>query len=261
MRRRTFRSRRRFGRRTRRFRKSTISRGSRSRAVSYSTQSTRGTKPVYFKSRKFNPRRFRSQLLLDTRSNAHYRSIGQVEGGISSAATPDDMTITNISVLTNGVAAFWFATGGCAPIDTAISVPFFQGDIVVRGGKWTFSFINNSVDVLKVFIWYYWSIERPDFTLLPPVVPASWDPTVMPDFRNSVGKILKSEVHILKPADGINWERRLSAMKVDQVAYNNSGNLPHILIGVQNLSSFNARSGSGQTGFNLSFSADAIGTT
>lgn len=235
--------------------------GSRRRDVTLSTQSTRGTRPVYFRSRRFNGARFRRQLIMDTRAMSHYRSYGQVPGTINSAAITQSMELSNISLLTNGVAGFWFAAGGAQPIDTGITLPLFKGDITLRGGKWTFSAINNSTKILKVFAWYYWSIKRPDFTILPAGPLASYDPTITADFANSIGKVLKSEVYILKPGEGFNWERRLRPMKVDEVMYNNSGNLPHLLIGVQNLTDNTINGIAAQTGFNLSFSADAIGTT
>lgn len=245
----------------RKFKRTFRSVGSRRRDVSLSTQSTRGTRPVYFKARRFNARRYKSQLLADTRSMSHYRSYGQVPGTINSAGITQGMELSNISLLTNGVAAFWFGTGGAQPIDTGVALPLFKGDITVRGGKWTFSAINNTTKILKVFAWYYWSIKRPNFTILPAGPLASYDPTITADFASNIGRVLKSEVYILKPGEGFNWERRLRPMKIDEITYNNNGNLPYLLIGVQNLTDNTINGVSAQTGFNLSFSADAIGTT
>lgn len=260
-RRRTTRPRRRFVRRRmgRAVRRSRLfATGSRRRDVTYTTQSTRGTRPVYFKSKRFNARAFRRQLVTDTRFKSHYRSYGVVLGTVNSAADSTLLNISNIALLTNGIAPFWQSTGGAQPIDIGTSVPAFDGDIIVRGGKWMFNAINTTEKILKVHVWYYWTQNRPTFSNIPTTALASFDPTTVGDFSHQVGRVMKAEMYILKPGEGFNWERRLRPQKMDQAEYIAQGSLPHILMGVQNLTDNTINGVRVQTSWNLSFSADAI---
>ena len=202
--------------------------------------------------------RLKRNLLMDTRANSHYRSYGIQTGNVSSAAFSSQVNLVTIKPVSNGSAAFWTTSGGAQELDSGITVPSFSGDIILRGGKWTFNFTNTSNKTMKLYVYYVFTISRPDFTVIPATPFATWDPTLIPEFRDKVGKVQKSEVVILKNGEGVAWERRIPTMKVDQFTWDSDGNIPILILGVQNLEENTIIAGSAITGFNMSFAGDSV---
>lgn len=228
--------------------------------ASYSTQSG-SANPIGFRSRRVRPRQFQRILWRDTVASAHYRSLGAGAGSVSTPVGSNTMTVSFINAMDNGSGAFWTTAGGALPIDTGITLPLFQGDITVRGGMIGVRFYNDGAYAAHVMCYLVKAVPRPDNTIITSPQPVGWDPSTIPDFSKDFGKVIMSRRFIVEPLAMMSIEKRIWPMKIDQVAWATDAQRLYWLFGVSDGDT------SGQDNirivpyFNLSFSADAIGTT
>lgn len=229
---------------------------------SYTSQKGTGSNPVPYRSRKINKRRYKRILWDATQIKHHYRSFQTVTGAANTNASAALMQISFVDPFTNG-SFFWTAAGGAQPETAGGTVPLFDAEIILRGGKWTLSYTNTSTtDVIKMSVWYVFTNSRPDTSIIPTTAGPGWDPSVIPDFAYKYGKIFKSETVILSPLQSWTTERRLGIKRIDQSDFTTLiGNSPVILFGLENMSQNLSATGFTKHTLNCSFSADAIGST
>lgn len=242
------------------YRRSYRSRQSRrSKYASFTSQRGTGTVGVRYKSRRIGRSRFNHTLWTATLTKNHYRSYQTVVSNANTNASASLMQLSFIDPFTNG-SFFWTSAGGCQPDSAGGTVPLFDSTIILRGGKWQVAYTNTSSDVIKVSVWYVYTIGRPDTSILPTTAGSGWDPSVIPDFYYKYGKIFRQEQVLLSPSQSWNTERRLGIKKIDMSDFTSLiGHTPVIILGLENMSQSVSATGFIKHTLNVSFAADAIG--
>ncbi|MGN5495168.1 hypothetical protein ACLJCJ_09340 [Campylobacter coli] len=169
-------------------------------------------------------------------------------------------------------APFWTSAGGATDINFGVAPPLFNGDITLRGG-FARIFIGAYPEnvPLRVRVWAIWAQPRPSNTLYTGInnsnQPVEWDPSIFPDFTTQFGKILYQKEAIVPVGESFNMVHRFKPQKIDTprfvgAAGQPSGSSLWWLVSCANLDT-NLLSAqiTVVTSHNLSFSADAIGTT
>lgn len=210
-------------RRTRRSRRRTRRYGQ--RRMRETATSTQWGKPVTlsYRSRRRGTRSgYRSTLFNTTKFKAHYRSVLNGAGNFN---TTNDIATASVHLqralfalqARGGGNGFYQALGGALPIDAGVSVPTFNGNIILRGGIARCSVQNNDgTNSIRAEVISIWSNAHPqdkfatDFT-----VPAEWDPTCEADFHR-FGKILNRKLVYLKPRENLLVTHRFAPQKIDQ---------------------------------------------
>jgi len=230
----------------------------RRRAVTQTTQSAVG-RFLPFRSRRVPGRTWRSMIWRDSLQMSHYRSNAARSSSITSAATVTQKTISMIDALDNGAGFFWNSSGGAQVLDTAGGIPTWNGDIILRGGKTSCSFYNEST-ANPVEIEAFYIIPSPRMTtgVVPTLVTVGWDPSIIPEFRQNVGKIIYRTKFLLEPNATSTIDRRLRVQKIDQKAWSD-GMRPRWIITVRDFASSAVLTTNVITvvSFNLSFAGDA----
>ena len=202
---------------------------------------------------------------------SHYRSILALSTPFTSVAGTISSQVFYYPTMEFG-ARFWTPAGGAQPIDTAVLVPNFQDDIILRGGMLSFNVCNTGVGGiesgdLNVTVWLMISDETPAIgALIPPdgsigstaTFSRDWDISIVPDGRRLFAKrTLLMRTVLLKPLDSVNVKYRLRVQKIDQQDYLNDNNKMYWVVKVSS-NHGNADGYRVTASYNLSFSGDAV---
>lgn len=168
-------------------------------------------------------------------------------------------------------ARFWTAAGGAVGVDTAVAVPTFQDDIILRGGVISLTIGNglgggNSED-LWVRVWLIQSDQTPGIgATVPPngsggvstTFSRDWDPSVVADSHKEFAKrILLSRSVQVANGESLSLRHRLRIQKIDQEDYLDDNNKLFWVVAVApNVPSANTWQCTAS--YNLSFSGDAV---
>lgn len=211
--RRTRNVRRKFGIRRRTRRRGTLSR---TRGVSWTTQSA-GSRGLGYKNRKTSARNWHRILWRDTAAKSHFRSNAAQSSTVTTPVSAALM-ITNQRQALNATGTFWTAAGGTVPLDVGATVPTFNGDIILRGGKVGISFYNSSATVpLYIQLFLVRDVPRDVLTNIPLNPAVGWDHTHVPEFFTDIAKyIITQKQFTLLPNGVAQTEVRLKPMKIDQ---------------------------------------------
>lgn len=171
-------------------------------------------------------------------------------------------------------ASFW-EPGQVQDIDFAVTAPLFKGDITLRGGIARLMVGAYPENVgLRVRVWAVWANPNPDLDLYNAVNNTNrsleWEPSLIPDFTTKFGKIMYSKQAMVPLGENFEIIHRFKPQKIDQKVFRGqpgplieaAGNQLWWMVSLAPLDS-NGISGLVTTvnSYNLSFSADAIGTT
>lgn len=162
-----------------------------------------------------------------------------------------------------GGTGFW-TTPFARALDASVSVPLFRGDVTLRGGRagLSLSLSSTAVDTVDVTIYLVFTNDNPDLTRLSTPQSLGWDPEVTADFATRTGKVLLRRHALLTSLNtSMMMEHRLRIRKVDEVRHSTGGKQFIWVVHAVNLTSATAVVLQGNAFSNLSFSADAIGTT
>lgn len=218
----------------------------------------------------------------------HYRSVGSGNIPITGPAigTPNASGVYMFPALqvVNGVfqpfhssgAAFW-QSPYAQSIDANVTVPLFKGDIVLRGGiaRLLIGAYPENVN-FRVKVYAVWAKATPD----PDVYTntnnqtrgVEFDPSLIPDFATKFGKILYEKEAMLPVGETFEIIHRFKPQKIDQNVYMGQDNVAGadepagsqlwwmVIIVPLDVNGISAAV-TCVNSFNLSFSADAIGTT
>jgi len=248
------------GKRGMRKRRRTFKRKS-GRSVNQTSKATHGSS-LTFRSRKLSRRRFKKLLWNDTILSTHWRSLFAASTTIVTQTNSTTLTIATINPMRPSGVAFWTGAGGLRSTDIGVTPPLFSGDITVRGGMWGMNFRNTS-STLPVSMKLYLgrTIGNPTYSL-PASSTTGWDPSIEPDLTKLYGKSYYSTIIQLEPGETWKIERRIGIMKINQYDWQSIGGLsPFVLYTAANVGHSTATTINVDTYFNLSFAADAIGTT
>ena len=210
-------------------------------------------------------------LWRDSAMKAHYRSILALSDSFSTPTGSISCGVFYYPTIEFG-ARFWTPAGGALAIDTAVPVPNFQDDIILRGGMITMTLANDpdadDAADLHTTIYLIISDETPSVgALIPPdgstgtfaTFSRDWDPSCVPDStRVFAKKILMKRQALLKSGETLVVSHRLRIQKIDQENYLNDNNKLYWVVKTA------CNTGSTNTyrvtaSYNMSFSGDAIG--
>lgn len=277
---RRFRKRPRFGRR-----KAFVRRGRKSTGYASTSRWGRPYSNNY-RGRRLSKRKWRSVIWRDTLASQHYRSIQSGLQPLTGPAigTPNQAAVYLFPALqvTAGVfqqhhtvgSEFWIS--GVQPPDIGAAVPLFRGEITLRGGiarLMVGAYPENVIMRIKVYA--VWANKNPDKDVYGLInntnVQVEWDPSVVPEFSTKFGKILYQREAMVPVGESFEITHRFKPQKIDQAVYRGAppaagnevaGNQLWWIVCIVPLD-INGISGpvTCVNSFNLSFSADAIGTT
>lgn len=218
------------------------------------TMSTRSMgSGIGFRSKRLSRRRYKSILWRDTLNKSHYRSVAATLNTTQANASPTVAVIDSADGLPDD---FWTTGAGLQALDTGVTPPTFTGDITVRGGKIGLTFmLDGATYPVEVSVWL---VKRSNGT--PPAFttgPYGWDPSLVPDFYDDVGKIVMRRKKLLLDESSWNVEFRLPIMKLDQATHNTTNTYLWIWT-VQDVSDGGTATVRVNNYHNLSFSADAF---
>jgi len=197
---------------------------------------------------------------------SHYRSLNKTGGSLSCDIDPRICKIGTQTLLRpDGTNNFWIGAGGAQPLDIGVSVPLFSGDITMRGAscEMTFSTLEaTSGGTVKVKAWLVWTTPDPDFANMPTSAAIGWDPTMVADFAKDIGKVYRFNEFELGDGSSTTLKYHIKTMKIDQKKFDALGSIPIVIYTYEQ----NQNTGDPFVFFfkqscNLTFSADAIGTT
>jgi len=200
----------------RRFRRRRTGSLARTRGISWTSQSG-GSRGIAYKGRKTSSRAWHRILWRNTVAKSHFRSNAAQSSIVTTPALATVM-ITNQRQALNATGAFWTAAGGTVPLDVGATVPIFNGDIILRGGKVGISFYNTSATVpLYIQLFLVRDVPRDVLANIPLNPAVGWDHTHVPEFHTDIAKyIITQKQFTIKPEEACQTEVRLKPMKIDQ---------------------------------------------
>lgn len=221
-----------------------------------------------YKARRWSKRRWNRTLWNSTQQKPHFR----VAAAWSDAqATPASRLLSRTVIfqaMDNG-SAFWTAAGGAIDVDGG-TMPIFNDDLVIRGGSvWCTITYVDSVTVLGDHVKCRLFLVRgaPNVNLSgfnSATRSASWDLTMFPEFKYTIGKVIMSKEFDLGSTQGDSRtiRYRLGVQKIDASAWSalQTGRLFWVLI-MHNPATDDASNVNLTFGMSLSFTGDSVGTT
>lgn len=231
------------------------------KSINFSTQGG-VAKSFGFRGKKLSRRQWNKKLWDATLMKPHYRCNHAQNNTILTAALPETGTLNLVQAMDNSIAPFWQTAGGAIDPDTGGAVGAIDGDIIIRGGKIGYRITNNDPDLVSrgdpIYYQTFLIKGADNFTpgVLPTSVPLGWDPSLLPEFKNKVGRILFEKSFMLRPGESMAVERRVSIMKVDQIAWTTLGARFYWLVIASNGSDTSVDSSLMTRFVNLSFTGD-----
>lgn len=219
---------------------------------------------LQFRSKRLSRRRWNNMLWNNTLQKQHYRSNIAFSTSINTPATATTMTILGLEALRFAGNTFYTAAGGAIAPDTAQSLPVFTGDIVIRGGIMGIQITNTlntalaDGSVIRGTIYLVKTALDYTPTAITNPVNYGWDPTLTPDFRTKIGRVLYKKNFLLKDTESASIEYRLRIEKMDVGDYTNNKNAYVWFILAGNVDSIVAHNLFIQEYYNMSFVADAV---
>nr|QXN75466.1 MAG: capsid protein [Virus sp.] len=281
-----------FGGRSRRFRKRPFMRRKpfrRTRRTQGFASTTRWGRPhsTNYKGRKISGKRWRNIIWRDTIAQPHYRALNSGMQPLTGAAlgTPNAAAVFLFPALqiVNGIFQGYHSAGNSfwegasvQQMDVGVVPPLFKGDIILRGGiaRLMIGMYPENVSC-RIKVYAVWANKNPDadlYVLLNNTnQQVEWDPSVAPDFSTKFGKILYQKEAMLPVGENFEITHRFRPQKIDQAVFRGeapvvglelAGNQLWWCVVVVPLTVNGISDGLvAVNSWNLSFSADAIGTT
>lgn len=166
-------------------------------------------------------------------------------------------------------ARFWTAAGGAVGVDTAVAVPTFQDDIILRGGviKLTIGNINETnLSDIYVRIWLIISDQTPGIgASVPPNgtggvatnFSRDWDPSVVADSHKEFAKrIILQRNALVQNGETLVVQHRMRIQKIDQEDYLDDNNKLWWVVAVSPNTN-NSNNFTCTASYNMSFSGDS----
>ena len=201
---------------------------------------------------------------------AHYRSYMASADYFATSALPSQCLVFYYPTIEFG-ARFWTAAGGAVGVDTAVAVPTFQDDIILRGGVITMTINSSSFDTnisdMRVRIWLIVTDQTPGIgATVPPNgsggtasnFSRDWDPSVVADSKKEFAKrIILAREALVQNGETLVVRHRLRTQKIDQEDYLDDNNKLFWVVAVSPNTN-NTNNFTCTASYNLSFSGDAV---
>ena len=200
----------------------------------------------------------------------HYRSYFAQTDNFATSATPAQCRVFYYPTIEFG-ARFWTPAGGAVGVDTAVAVPTFQDDIILRGGVITMTLCNDNEGAnphdIRVRIWLIVTDQTPGIgATVPPNgsggvasnFSRDWDPSVVADSKKEFAKrIILNREALVQNGETLVLRHRLRTQKIDQEDYLDDNNKLFWVVAVSpNIGQANTFTCTAS--YNLSFSGDAV---
>jgi len=217
-----------------------------------------------FKARKTSRSAYRKHLWDSTLYKEHYRSNAAVSFGISTNNNTTDLNVAAEIALKTGVNDFFIGAGGARSPDASVSLPLFNGNLIVRGGMIGMRICNNMDPVLANTSSLHGTILLLKTTKnfvpanIPGTVQHGWDPSLIQDFDTRIGRILYRKNFLLRDAEAAVVEYRLKCEKIDINDFFGSFNTYLWLVLVGNTDGIISHQLTGTKYWNLSFVGDSM---
>lgn len=219
---------------------------------------------IRFKSRSVPSKQWRDMLWSNSIQKDHYRSNTSGLSTINTPATISTMTVGSFPAYRLSSSNFYVAAGGAIAPDAAQALPVFTGKFVVRGGTLGVRICNTydttlaSQNTNQGVVYLIKTTKNYTSASIPAAVNLGWDPTLIQDFKTTIGTILYRKEFLLRDADCATCEYRLPVHQVDPGDYINDRNSYIWIICAGNVDVAAARTFTYVGYFNLSFTADAV---
>jgi len=226
------------------------------KAVDFTSLNTRGT-AVGFRTKKTSRRTFLKHLWDSTLFTTHWRSVFTAAVTRSTPASNIVGTLTGTNLYKPAAGPFFSAAGGALPVDISLAIPQFNGNVVLRGGIYEYSILNNSTTDMKIKLFMLTTTNSPDFSFEPASNPfTQWDPSSTPDFTDQIGKVWATREVLLEGGNVYTYRGRFKMQKIDVATYILQGKAPLIYSLVNNVGTTVASQYVITTAYNVSFSGD-----
>ncbi|ANC51558.1 putative capsid protein [Llama faeces associated circular DNA virus-1] len=219
-----------------------------------------------FRARKTSRRAFKKHLWDSTLYANHWRSFSSSQQNVTTPAGTLDTALFAINLTSpiGNTSPFWTAAGGLVPTDIGVTPPKFVGDITLRGGVWECIIYNQSTTQdIRFKSWLVRTVDTPNFTPFPATSPISWEPSIAADFVQYIGKPFQSREVVIESGNSYTLKGRYRVEKIDQKVQAVAGRQLFLFGLIHNVGSAGAVAQTMNivTSQNLSFAADAVGTT
>ena len=199
----------------------------------------------------------------------HYRSLGALSNGFTTSALASQCTVFYYPTIEFG-ARFWTPAGGAVGVDTAVAVPTFQDDIILRGGVIKLTIANGNetnLSDIHVRAWLIVSDSTPGLGATVPVdgsggastnFTRDWDPSIVADSHKEFAKrIVLQRSALVQNGETLVLSHRMKIQKIDQEDYLDDNNKLYWVVAVSpNVNATNNYTVTAS--YNLSFSGDAV---
>jgi len=240
--------------------KKSYRRGYGSKGTSYTSQSGR-TGSVFFKKKRFNKRVYKRRLWNSTVDKQHYRSSGGLVQAVSSPGSAQSKHWERLGSIYNGTTGqFWTTNGGAVSHVSGGTVPTFDGDIVIRGGEIGVNILNVGDVSVTVEVYLMFSVSNPTFVTIGNGSGDSnigFEPTMIPEFRQTNGKVLMKKEFLLQPDQTGIVTRKLFVQKVDKDNFIAGASQYQWLVNCRNLQNDSVAVVNVARMYNLTFTGDA----
>jgi len=225
------------------------------KTADFTSLATRATN-TGFRGRKVTRRAFKKHLWDSTLFKPHYRSLITTSSTSTTPLNDVQCNIFGLNMYRHTVDPFWTALGGAIPIDVGVPIPTFTGNIILRGGVYSVTVVNQSTNDLRVNLFMTTSVARPNTALVPANFGSSWDPSCTAGFSAQMAKVYMTKSVIIEGGNSWNFSRRFNIQKIDLDTYANEGLTPFVFLSVTNVGSIVANAFRIVRSYNLSFSGD-----
>lgn len=237
-----------------------VRRRMRRKSSAYTSQSGVGGR-FGFRSRRLRPRQWRSILWRDTLSQTHFRSNNSGLNTITNTAAANAYQSAVFAALRIGGNQF-FTTGGGMVLPDPPAATAFIGNITVRGGilGMRVSNVQATVTAQNVRVYLIKTSKAFNAVSFPANPLIGWDPSMQADFQMNIGRVVLMREALLENGNCLDVKFRLRPFKIDRDLYDIDRDS---FVWVVLLSDCE---GAGSVlscvpYFNISFAADAVGTS
>lgn len=229
--------------------------GYRKRRYSGVTSKSGAGSTFNFRSRKLSRRRWNNALWTSTLQKQHVRSVFAVTSAIVSNPDPAVSTVAALRAIQD----FYLPANGAQPYDNGVTLPVYNGDVVIRGGMMGLRLINDPADVspLHVKVYLVKTGDKLTTSFVPNTVSLGWDPSVVPNFGTDVGKVIMERTFLIENSNSAEVRYRIPIMKVDTQEWTTGANQYFWFVLVNSANGL-ATQLTTQRYFNLSFVGDGI---
>lgn len=185
------------------------------RTMSTTSQAGRGVSTIRFSARRMSKRKWKTALWNATMFKTHYRSINSFATIVNSPAGGAAYTTAVFPALRFLAQPFYISTGGAISNDLANPVPTFDGDVILRGGTIGMTIANNptDADALTVCVMLIATSAGYNATAIPATVSIGWEPSLIPNFQQQVGRILLRKEFLIQNANSVDVQYKLPIRK------------------------------------------------